>query len=60
MYVCLCAGVTSQQVIDAVEAGASTTKQVGERTGAGMVCGRCKTNIRAVIAAAMLAPKSLT
>ncbi|BBX21239.1 (2Fe-2S)-binding protein [Mycolicibacter terrae] len=53
MYVCLCAGVTSQQVIDAVKDGASTTRQVGERTGAGTVCGRCKSNIRALIAATL-------
>ncbi len=56
MYVCLCAGVTSQQVIDAVEAGASTTKQVGERTGAGTVCGRCKNNIRALITTTLSRP----
>jgi bacterioferritin-associated ferredoxin len=60
MYVCLCAGVTSQQVIDAVEAGASTTKQVGERTGAGTVCGRCRNNIRALIATTRGEPQSLT
>lgn len=51
MYVCLCAGVTSQQVAEAIAAGASTTKQVGELTGAGTVCGRCRNTIRALIAA---------
>jgi bacterioferritin-associated ferredoxin len=60
VYVCLCAGVTSQQVIDAVKAGASTTKQVGERTGAGTVCGRCRNNIRALIAATRDEQQSLT
>ncbi|HET9874232.1 MAG TPA: (2Fe-2S)-binding protein [Mycobacterium sp.] len=53
MYVCLCTGVTSQQVTDAIAAGASTTKQVGELTGAGTVCGRCRGTIRALIAAAL-------
>ncbi|RRR47498.1 (2Fe-2S)-binding protein [Mycolicibacter terrae] len=57
MYVCLCAGVTSQQVIDAVEDGASSTKLVGERTGAGTVCGRCKNNIRALIARTPAGPR---
>ncbi|HEU4362062.1 MAG TPA: (2Fe-2S)-binding protein [Mycobacterium sp.] len=52
MYVCLCTGVTSQQVADAIAAGASTTKQVGQLTGAGTVCGRCHSTIRALIAAA--------
>lgn len=60
MYVCLCVGVTSQQVIDAVEAGASTTKQVGECTGAGTVCGRCKNSIRALIAASSQETATMT
>lgn len=60
MYVCLCAAVTSQQVIDVVKAGAATTKQVGERTGAGTVCGRCKNNIRALIASTLAEPDTLT
>lgn len=46
MYVCLCVGVT--------------TRQVGECTGAGTVCGRCKNNIRALIATAAQQPQSLT
>nr|WP_264063309.1 (2Fe-2S)-binding protein [Mycolicibacterium hippocampi] len=37
---------------EAIAAGASTTKQVGEATGAGTVCGRCRGSIRALIAAA--------
>lgn len=60
MYVCLCAGVTSQQLIDAVAAGATTTKQIGERTGAGTVCGRCRNNSRALIAVTRAESKSLT
>ena len=60
MYVCLCTGVTSQQVIDAARAGASTTKQIGELTGAGTVCGRCRNNIRALIARAAGETESLT
>ncbi|WP_409435188.1 bacterioferritin-associated ferredoxin [Mycobacterium sp. SMC-14] len=60
MYVCLCAGVTSQQVIDAVRDGAATTKQVGERTGAGAACGRCRTNIRALISTTLRESRMLT
>ncbi len=52
MYVCLCNAVTSQQVKEAIAAGASTSKQVGEMTGAGTVCGRCRGSLRALIAAA--------
>lgn len=60
MYVCLCVGVTAQQVIDAVQAGAVTTREVGERTGAGTVCGRCKNNVRTLIKATLQDSKTLT
>ena len=51
MFVCLCNGVTSQTVADAVAAGASTTKQVATACGAGSECGRCKHTVRAIIEA---------
>ncbi|HUH70927.1 MAG TPA: (2Fe-2S)-binding protein [Mycobacterium sp.] len=40
MFVCLCNGVTSQTVAEAVAAGASTTKDVAQACGAGADCGR--------------------
>ncbi|MGB6511661.1 (2Fe-2S)-binding protein [Mycobacterium sp.] len=52
MYVCLCEGVTSQTVSDAVAGGASTSKQVAAACGAGIDCGRCRRTLRAIIAAA--------
>ena len=51
MFVCLCSGVTSQVVADAVEAGATTTKQVAQVCGAGAECGRCRRTVRAIIEA---------
>jgi bacterioferritin-associated ferredoxin len=58
MFVCLCNGVTSQTVAEAVAAGASTTKQVAKACGAGSECGRCRHTVRAIIeAAAALEPK---
>jgi len=51
MYVCLCQAVTSTTVHQAIEAGATTTRKVGESCGAGMVCGRCRRNVRAMISA---------
>ncbi len=51
MFVCLCNGVTSQVVADAVEAGATTTKQVASVCGAGAECGRCRRTVRAIIEA---------
>ncbi|MBB3750729.1 bacterioferritin-associated ferredoxin [Mycolicibacterium sp. BK634] len=52
MFVCLCNGVTSQVVAEAVEAGATTTKQVAGACGAGAECGRCRRTVRAIIEAA--------
>jgi bacterioferritin-associated ferredoxin len=51
MYVCLCNGVTSQVVADAVSKGASTTKEVAEACGAGGECGRCRRTVRAILSA---------
>ncbi len=49
MYVCLCTGVTSQAVTDAVAGGASTCKQVAAACGAGLDCGRCRRTVRDII-----------
>ncbi|WP_448638520.1 (2Fe-2S)-binding protein [Geodermatophilus sp. URMC 63] len=51
MYVCLCTGMTSARVSQAVEDGAHTSKQVADACGAGSVCGRCRATIRAIIEA---------
>jgi bacterioferritin-associated ferredoxin len=51
MYVCLCVGVTNHTVLDAVAAGASTSKQVADACGAGTECGRCRRTVRAIIEA---------
>jgi bacterioferritin-associated ferredoxin len=49
MYVCLCVGVTTQSVADAVAVGATTSKQVATACGAGSECGRCRRTVRAII-----------
>lgn len=49
MFVCLCVGITSHQVIEAVDAGARTTNQVATACGAGADCGRCRRTVRAII-----------
>jgi bacterioferritin-associated ferredoxin len=58
MYVCLCKGVTSQTVSEAVARGASTTKKVAKACGAGSECGRCRRTVRAIIDAALMAPET--
>ena len=57
MFVCLCLGVTSQEVTDAVSNGASTSKEVAKMCGAGSECGRCRRTVRAIIASVELAPE---
>ena len=47
--VCGCKQVMLADVVAAVEQGANSVEQVGEITGAGTVCGRCKPLIKNVI-----------
>ncbi|WP_426347998.1 (2Fe-2S)-binding protein [Alloiococcus sp. CFN-8] len=39
---CRCRNVSIEEVVKAVNNGADTLEKVGEATGAGTVCGRCK------------------
>jgi len=58
MYICLCLGVTTSTVQQAIDAGARSTRQVAEACGAGSVCGRCNHTIRTMIEAAAPDPPS--
>lgn len=49
MFVCLCNGITSQMVADAVAGGATTSNQVAAACKAGADCGRCRRTVRAII-----------
>lgn len=40
--VCSCAGATFDGVLAAIADGADTVEKIGEATGAGTVCGKCK------------------
>jgi bacterioferritin-associated ferredoxin len=42
MYVCLCHGITEQQIRDAVCEGVSTVCELGARLGVGSGCGCCR------------------
>jgi bacterioferritin-associated ferredoxin len=55
MYVCLCTGTTCTTITDAVARGASTSKQVAKACGAGLDCGRCLRNVKALVDAASAA-----
>jgi bacterioferritin-associated ferredoxin len=56
MWVCMCEGVTSHTVQEAISAGARTTRDVAKVCKAGSACGRCKHTIRTMIAASSALP----
>ncbi|MEM1155624.1 MAG: bacterioferritin-associated ferredoxin [Pseudomonadota bacterium] len=41
MYVCVCKGITDQQIRSAVENGASSLQEVRESLGVASQCGTC-------------------
>ena len=50
--VCLCRGITGEQIVEAVKNGATSFEEIKEETGAGAGgCrgGRCKCNIELLI-----------
>jgi bacterioferritin-associated ferredoxin len=49
MFVCLCNGVTSQAVAEAIAQGATTTNQIATACGAGAECGRCRRTLRLLL-----------
>jgi bacterioferritin-associated ferredoxin len=49
VYVCLCRVVTDREVLQAVDEGAHTLRQVARRCGAGTVCGGCRPAIEALV-----------
>jgi bacterioferritin-associated ferredoxin len=56
MYICLCLGVTSGAVQQAIDDGASSTQKVAAACGAGSVCGRCRHTVRVMLEATAPAP----
>ncbi|MBR5305204.1 MAG: Fe-S cluster assembly protein NifU [Candidatus Gastranaerophilales bacterium] len=49
--ICHCFSVTEQQIIDAIlNNGAKTFDDISKITSAGLACGRCRENIKAIIA----------
>lgn len=41
MYVCICNGITDQDIRDAAAAGCGSMTELTMRTGAGACCGSC-------------------
>ena len=49
MYVCLCRGITDQDIKEAMQNGASSFKEVRELLDIATCCGRCAPEARAII-----------
>ncbi|MDO4223958.1 MAG: bacterioferritin-associated ferredoxin [Acinetobacter sp.] len=49
MYVCLCRGITDQDIKNAVENGAESFREVRDLLDLGTCCGRCAPEARAII-----------
>lgn len=52
MYTCICLGVTEDDVVEVIDAGARDEEEVGERCGAGTGCGSCLDRICELLRAA--------
>ncbi len=49
MYVCVCKAVTDKQVVQAINEGVCSRRQLMQCTGAGGVCGKCTASIKAIL-----------
>lgn len=49
MYVCLCRGITDQDIKNAVNQGAESFRQIREQLDLGTCCGRCVPEARQII-----------
>lgn len=49
MYVCLCRGITDQDIKDAVDHGAESFREVRDLLDLGTCCGRCVPEARSII-----------
>ena len=49
MYVCLCRGITDQDIKDAISNGAESYREVRELLDLGTCCGRCAPEAKMII-----------
>jgi len=49
MYVCLCRGITDQDIKEAVANGAGSYREIRDQLDLGTCCGRCAPEARAII-----------
>ena len=49
MYVCLCRGITDQDIKDAMADGAQSYREIRDQLDLGTCCGRCAPEAKAII-----------
>ncbi len=49
MYVCLCRGITDQDIKDAIANGAESYREIRDMLDLGTCCGRCAPEARTII-----------
>lgn len=49
MYVCLCRGITDQDIKDSIASGSETFRDIREELDVGTCCGRCVPEARQLI-----------
>ena len=49
MYVCICKGITESQIIDVMNSGASSMRDVRNQLGVNNQCGKCLRHTRAIV-----------
>ncbi|MFC3902973.1 bacterioferritin-associated ferredoxin [Acinetobacter marinus] len=49
MYICLCRGITDQDIKDAMQNGAQSYREVREMLDLGTCCGKCAPEAKALI-----------
>jgi len=49
MYVCICKGVTENQIRDAIRGGLCTRKEVSRCLKVGTACGKCNQDVNALL-----------
>jgi len=60
MWICLCKGVTDRQIRAAINAGASTPKEISDRCRAATGCGGCLPEVCRLLADHLAARAFLT
>lgn len=52
MYVCLCKAITDSDILDAVNGGVRTMRQLARQTGCSSNCGRCAVTAAEILGSA--------